>query len=60
MATGLAARITEEFGVEPTLVKGYAGVFDVVANGELIFSKSREQRFPQDVEIIEALKRIES
>ena len=59
MASGLAARISEEFGVEPTLEKGVAGVFDITANGELIFSKARERRFPDDAEIIEALKKLE-
>ena len=60
MASGLAAAIKKELGIGATLVKGVAGVFDVIANGEAIFSKSSEQRFPQNVEIIEALKNIES
>ncbi len=60
MASGLAARISEEFGVEPTLEKGVAGVFDVIANGQVVFSKARERRFPDDGEIIEALKQLES
>ena len=56
MATGLAAKILEELGLETTLVKGVAGVFDIFADGTLVFSKNEEQRFPQDIEIVEALR----
>ena len=56
MASGLAAKISEELGLETTLVKGVAGVFDIVVDGTVIFSKNVEQRFPQDAEIIAALR----
>jgi selT/selW/selH-like putative selenoprotein len=52
----LAARIQEEFGVEPQLVKDDNGVFDVVADGRLLFSKHREGRFPEEEEVLEALR----
>jgi selT/selW/selH-like putative selenoprotein len=39
------------------LVKGDNGIFDVVADGKLVFSKHAEGRFPEDAEILEALKR---
>jgi hypothetical protein len=42
--------------VEPVLVKGDNGVFDVLADGALVFSKYRDARFPQASEIIAALK----
>lgn len=58
MATGLAAKISEELGIEAVLNKGVAGVFDVIADGTVVFSKLEEQRFPQDTEIIEALKQL--
>ena len=35
------------------------GIFDVVANGKLIFSKDEEQRFPEHEEIISALRALE-
>jgi selT/selW/selH-like putative selenoprotein len=38
------------------LVKGDNGVFDVLANGTLIFSKHAAGRFPEENEIIEALR----
>ena len=58
MATGLAAKISAELGFEVTLVKGVAGVFDIIADEKVIFSKSEEQRFPQDIEILEALRNL--
>ena len=38
------------------LVKGANGVFDVAADGALIFSKHREHRFPDSGEIVQALR----
>ena len=51
----MAARIREEFGVEPQLVKGDNGVFDVFADGRLVFSKHEAGRFPEHDEVLEAL-----
>ncbi len=58
MAAGLAAKIVEELGIEAQLIKGVAGVFDVIADDTVIFSKLEAQRFPQDVEIIAALRHL--
>jgi selenoprotein W-related protein len=52
----LAAVIREEFGVEPQLVKGDDGVFDVVADGQMVFSKHQTGRFPEEEEVLEALR----
>ena len=38
------------------LVKGDNGVFDVVVDGDLVFSKDEAGRFPSDQEILEALR----
>jgi selT/selW/selH-like putative selenoprotein len=38
------------------LVKGDNGVFDVVADGDLVFSKHAEGRFPEEEEILGALR----
>ena len=37
-------------------MKGDAGVFDVVADGELVFSKHSAGRFPEEEEIVQALR----
>ena len=51
-ASGLAARIEEKFAVVPTLIEASGGVFEVTVDGDLIFSKKQEDRFPEDDEIM--------
>jgi selT/selW/selH-like putative selenoprotein len=43
--------------VQPELVKGSGGVFDVAADGVPIFSKHREGRFPDTAEIVQVLRK---
>ena len=52
----MADAIKNAVGVEPELIKGRGGVFDVVVDGELIFSKHKVERFPTHEEILEKLK----
>ncbi|MBA2475743.1 MAG: hypothetical protein H0V40_07300 [Actinobacteria bacterium] len=42
-------------GHEAAAVPGEKSQFDVVSNGELVFSKQREGRFPEEQEIVAAL-----
>ena len=49
------ARIQEARGVEAELVKGAGGVFDVVVDGKLIYSKHQTGRFPDPEEILAKL-----
>lgn len=42
--------------VEIELIRGDRGVFDVVADGEVVFSKDETGRFPEDDEILAALR----
>jgi selenoprotein W-related protein len=51
----LAAAISDRFGIEAELIKGKNGVFDVVADGNLVFSKHETGRFPQNDEILKVL-----
>ncbi len=37
------------------IVEGEKSQFDVLADGELVFSKQREGRFPEEDEIVELL-----
>ncbi|MEP0847300.1 MAG: SelT/SelW/SelH family protein [Phycisphaerae bacterium] len=55
-AASLAAEIKSACGVEPELIKGAGGVFDVVVDGKRIFSKHDEGRFPEDGEVLRKLK----
>ena len=43
-------------GVESELAKGRNGVFDVACDGELVFSKHRDGRYPEAGEIVRALQ----
>ena len=45
-----------ELGAEVELVKGGGGVFDVVADGEKVFSKHEAGRFPEPDEVIAAIR----
>jgi selT/selW/selH-like putative selenoprotein len=37
-------------------VKGDGGVFDVEADGTLVFSKHEAGRFPEEPEVVEAIR----
>ncbi len=53
----MAAEIRQALGIEPELVKGANGIFDIAADGALIFSKHRDARFPGTDEIVQALRK---
>ena len=42
--------------MDSELVRGNDGIFDVVVDGDLIFSKHQKSRFPEAPEILEALR----
>ena len=48
----------ESLGIEPELVKGDNGIFDVRAEGKLVFSKHRDGRYPEPAEIIGSLREL--
>lgn len=54
----MAAEIRQALGVEPELVRGGGGIFDVAADGKLVFSKHRAGRYPATEEILEALRKL--
>ena len=41
--------------MKPTLKPGKSGVFDVVVDGELVFSKHQTGRFPDEKELLDQL-----
>ena len=43
-------------GVKANLVPGDSGVFDVLVDGELVFSKAQVGRFPRPDEVTNKLK----
>jgi predicted Rdx family selenoprotein len=54
----LAADIRQAIGIEPALIKGANGIFDVAADGRVLFSKHRDARFPGADEIVEVLRKL--
>ena len=51
----MAAAINKEFHTGPELIKGGGGIFDVKADGKLIYSKHQTGQFPAEQEVIDAL-----
>ena len=52
----MAAQVKKELHVDPELIPGSGGVFEVKVDGKLIFSKSVAGRFPEAAEIVSAIK----
>jgi len=42
-------------GFPASVVEGAQSQFDVIADGELVFSKQREGRFPEEAEVVALL-----
>ena len=55
-AASLADAIEAEYGIKPDLIKSGGGVFEVEVDGDLVFSKKAQFRFPENQEIINILK----
>ena len=52
----MAAEIKRVTGADAALVKGSNGIFDVYADGRLVFSKYETHRFPEAEELIALLR----
>ena len=44
-------------GIPASISEGANSQFDVIADGELVFSKQREGRFPEEDEVVRLLAR---
>jgi selT/selW/selH-like putative selenoprotein len=55
-ASRLEAALRQELGITAALIQGDRGVFDVRADGELVFSKKKTGRFPTNAEIVDLLR----
>ncbi len=51
----MAAAIKAAKGIDATLTQGHKGVFDVIADGKVIYSKRNTGRFPEDDEVLRQL-----
>lgn len=54
----MAAEVEEALGLETELIPGDGGVFDVEADGTVIFSKHDAGRYPEPSEIVASLRRL--
>ena len=52
----MAAEIKNELGVDPKLVRGAGGVFNVIVGNDTIYSKHETGVFPNEREIVEKLR----
>jgi selT/selW/selH-like putative selenoprotein len=52
----LGGELKDQLGAEVELIASSGGVFEVKADGELIFSKKSLLRFPEDGEIQNLIK----
>jgi len=48
--------VKDTLGIESELIEGKNGIFDVVADGSMVFSKHDTGRFPDHDEVIDALR----
>ena len=52
----MAEELHNAFDVKANLVPGRSGIFDVIVDGELVFSKFKTGRFPEPGEVASKLK----
>ncbi len=52
----MAATIKQECDIEPELIEGSGGIFDVKIDDQLIYCKLEEGRFPAHDEIVDLIK----
>jgi selT/selW/selH-like putative selenoprotein len=51
----LAKQITDRFGITPQLIPGRGGIFDVIVDGQMVFSKFETDSFPDEAQLLEQL-----
>ena len=54
-AVSLAAKIKQALGTEPELIPKGQGIFDVVVEGDLVYSKFKTGSFPDEEKLINEL-----
>ena len=51
----MAAELKQRFAVDAVLRPGHKGIFDVVVDGDLVYSKYETHRFPRPNEVGDAI-----
>ena len=52
----MAAAISTDLDIETELIRGGKGIFDVIVDGQNIYSKYETGRFPEDEEVLAQLR----
>lgn len=52
----MADELREAFGVESELIAGKGGIFEVIADGNMVFAKRKLGRFPKEGEVVAIIK----
>jgi selenoprotein W-related protein len=52
----MAEELQKALGVKANLIPGSRGIFDIIVDGKLVFSKYEMRRFPEQGEIVDKLK----
>ena len=61
MASGLAARIKEIFGITPQLVDGHNGIYEVAINGKVVVTNQGKcSGIPSDEAILQEIRKHQS
>jgi selT/selW/selH-like putative selenoprotein len=50
--------IRSELDLQPVMIAGKGGIFDVKVDGNLVFSKHKVGRFPEHSEILDAIAKV--
>ena len=50
-ALSLRDELSNQFNIQAELIQSSGGVFEIIRNGELIFSKKQSGRFPNNGEV---------
>ena len=52
----MAAELKKELDVEANLVPGGGGIFDVIVDGKMVYSKFKTGRFPNEGEVVKKIR----
>lgn len=52
---GLAGKIKEQMGIEPELIPGGGGIFDIEVEQDLVYSKFKTGTFPDEDQLVSDL-----
>ena len=55
-AVSLAAKLKDAYNADAFLIEGAGGIFDVVVDGDLVYSKHETGEFPDEDQLVDRLR----